>query len=206
MNKGVLVVLSGPSGSGKGTVAKQFMEESEDTYLSISATTRDPRPGEVRGVHYSYVSKDQFLEMINRDELLEYAEYVGNFYGTPAKPVDEMLKAGKNVLLEIDIQGGLQVCKKRPDAILVFLVPPSLEELEKRLRGRGTETDEVIAQRLKKSFDEYELASEVYNYVIENSTVELAVEKLKSIFIAERCRADRVPLSDFIPNCQEERN
>lgn len=191
MSKGVLLVLSGPSGAGKGTVALSYARRFKETHLSLSATTRAPREGEREGEHYKYVSRDKFMDMIKNNEMIEYAEYVGNYYGTPAKPVDDMLNSGKNVLLEIDIQGGLQVREKRPDAVLVFLVPPSIAELEKRLRGRGTESDDVIEERLRRALEEYEKAAASYEYVIINNTVESAVKKLEAIFVAERCKRDK---------------
>ena len=147
MQKGLLLVVSGPSGCGKGTVLKEVMQQ-QDLYYSVSLTTRAPRPGEVDGVQYHFVSKEQFEEMIARDEVLEHAEFCGNYYGTPRDAVEAMRNEGKNVILEIEVQGAQQVMQKCPDAVSIFIAPPSMTELEKRLRGRGTEAEEVIQKRL----------------------------------------------------------
>lgn len=191
MNDGILMVLSGPSGSGKGTVAKKLTETASNIFLSVSATTREPRAGEENGKQYYFLKKDKFLQMIKDGEFIEHAEYDGNYYGTPAAPVRRILAEGKNVLLEIDIQGGLQVRRIIPDTVLVFLVPPSRTELEKRLRGRRTESDELIERRLKLAMTEYEQASE-YDYIVVNDTVEEAVLKLRSIIAAERCKSTKI--------------
>ena len=193
MSNGVLVVVSGPSGAGKGTVVRRLIEKYEGIFLSVSATTRQPRQGEIEGIHYFFVSHDKFRSMIERDELIEHAEYAGNFYGTPADPVRERTERGEHVLLEIDIQGGVQIKKKLPDTVLIFLAPPSLEELEKRLRGRGTENDEVIRNRLNIAAREYAVAKE-YDYIVINDTVDEAVERIHSIIVAESCRASRISL------------
>lgn len=202
MSKGVLMVLSGPSGSGKGTVAKLLAETSEEIFLSVSATTRTPRPGEIPAKHYYFVAEEEFLQMIGGGKLLEYANYAGKYYGTPAEPVQQMLDQGKNVLLEIDLQGGLQVLAKRPDVVLVFLIPPSFQELERRLRGRGTESEEVVAQRLRIAEEEIEQAVR-YHYIVTNGSVPEAAAKIKAIFEAERCRTGRLQLADFFQQNQD---
>ncbi len=172
--KGLLIVLSGPAGTGKGTVVKKIMEDPElKLSYSVSMTTRKMRPGEVDGVNYRFVTREQFEDARDHGKLLECAEYVGNYYGTPADAVEELREQGRNVLLEIEVQGADQVRKKRPDALTIFLVPPSMEELEKRLRGRGTEAEEIIQQRLAKAAAELEQASE-YKYVVCNDEVDLA--------------------------------
>ena len=152
--QGKIFILSGPSGSGKGTVLKSAMREHPDMFLSVSATTRGPRQGEIDGVHYHFIDDDAFLKMIDRDQLLEHAGYAGNFYGTPRIPVDEALDQGRDVMLEIDVQGAQQVYAKRPDAVRIFLAPPSWSELERRLVNRGTDSADKIRQRLTRARDE----------------------------------------------------
>ena len=151
MSKGNLFIVTGPSGAGKGTVLGRVMPSMEDLHYSVSATTRAPREGEEDGVNYYFLRKEQFLEMIGQGAFLEHAEYVGNYYGTPAGPVDECLNKGMDVVLEIEVQGALIVKQKRPEAKLVFIIPPSFSDLELRLRSRGTETEETIAKRLEKA-------------------------------------------------------
>ena len=149
MNKrGTLFVITGPSGAGKGTVLKKVMAATDHLYFSISATTRAPRPGEIHGVHYHFITRESFAQLIREERLLEHAEYVGNFYGTPLDPVLEHLAQGDDVILEIEIQGAKQVKARYPEAALVFIAPPSFDELERRLRGRGTETEETILRRM----------------------------------------------------------
>ena len=174
MKRGNLIVLSGPSGVGKGTVREElFKDTSLGLTYSISMTTRLPRPNEQDGVDYFFVSVDEFKDKINKGELLEYAQFVGNYYGTPLFYVDQLLNEGKNVFLEIEVQGALQVMEKRPDAITIFLVPPTFEELERRIRGRKTEQEDVVLQRLDKA--KKELATkDQYKYVVVNDTIEQA--------------------------------
>ena len=187
--KGVLIVMSGPSGAGKGTLCAHLREQIS-MELSISATTRQPRPGEVDGVNYFFMTRDEFKQKIHEDGFIEWAEVYGNFYGTPRKYVEEMLKNGKNVMLEIDPQGARSVKLCMPDAVLVFIMPPSYKELERRIRGRGTETEEQIRKRLSCAVGEINtLAS--YDYVIINDDIDVAVENLKSIISAERCKVSR---------------
>ena len=180
--QGKIFILSGPSGPGKGTVLKSAMKNHPDMFLSVSATTRPPRTGEVDGVHYHFISDDAFLQMVERDELLEHAGYAGNFYGTPRIPVDEALAQGRDVMLEIDVQGAQQIYAKRPDAVRIFLAPPSWTELEHRLVGRGTDSAEKIQQRLRR--DEMALAAD-YDYFIINDDVERAAAELNDIFRVE---------------------
>ncbi len=187
---GVLVVLSGPSGVGKGTVSKALLQAEPNLVLSVSATTRLPRNGETDGVSYYFVSREKFSLMIEGDEFLEWARVYDNFYGTPRLPVEETLARGKDVLLEIDVQGGLQVKRKLPEAVLIFLLPPSWKELEARLAGRGSESPEEVQKRLQWAKRELQSLS-LYDYVVVNERVEKAVEQIRSIITAEKCRTAR---------------
>ncbi len=180
-NKGLLIVLSGPSGVGKGTILKEFMDDPElKLAFSVSMTTREKRPGEVEGVNYFYVTKGRFEQAKQNGELLECAEFVGNCYGTPLFEVERLRNEGKNVLLEIEVQGAKQVVEKVPDALTIFIVPPSMEELEKRIRGRGTESEEVIASRLNKAKGELQLANQ-YQYVVCNDDIQKSANQIKTI-------------------------
>ena len=188
---GLLMVLSGPSGSGKGTIVKELLSRYDTMRLSVSMTTRDPRPGEEDGVHYYFVTREQFEQTIAEDGFLEYAEYNGNYYGTPIAPVQKMLDEGKNVILEIEVQGAEKVMAKRPDLVSIFIGIPSMEELERRLRGRGTETEEVILQRLDAAH--YELSrANLYQYFVLNDEVAAACDRIKTIIDAEYLRFSRV--------------
>ncbi|MDE3838463.1 guanylate kinase [Bacillus methanolicus] len=190
--KGLLIVLSGPSGVGKGTVRKEIFSQPDIAFeYSISMTTRPPREGEVDGVDYFFKTREEFEELIKQGKLLEYAEFVGNYYGTPIDYVEETLNAGKDVFLEIEVQGARQVREKFPDGLFIFLMPPSLSELKNRIVTRGTETEEVINNRMTVAREEIEMMS-LYDYVVENDRVELAVERIKAIVIAEHCRRERV--------------
>lgn len=190
--KGLLIVLSGPSGVGKGTVRKAVFSETDIKFeYSISATSRPMRPGEVDGIDYFFKTRQQFENMIKNEELLEYTEYVGNYYGTPVNYVQDTLEKGKDVFLEIEVEGAKQVRKKFPDGLFIFLIPPSLSELEKRIKTRGTETDDLIKNRMSIAREELKMMN-LYDYVIENDRVENAVEKIKSIVVAEHCRRNRV--------------
>ena len=190
MRKGRTFVVSGPSGVGKSTVLKALLESRKNLYFSVSATTRDPRPGELDGIHYHFMDVESFRKWIAMDQFLEYAEYVGNFYGTPKKFVDDAMEAGKDVILEIEIQGAAKVREKMPEAVSLFLVPPSFEELSRRLHGRGTDSEEKIQQRLETARRE---AKEIvnYDYIVVNDTVDRAVGEILAILIAEGCRKER---------------
>ena len=189
--EGMLIVLSGPSGSGKGTIIKSLLEQRKDTVLSISMTTRDPRFGEQEGVHYFFRTREEFEQTIANDGFLEYAEYNGNYYGTPIAPIQRWLYEGKNVILEIEVQGAEKVMDKREDLVSIFLAVPSMEELESRLRGRGTETGEVIERRLAAAKQELTRAFR-YQYVVLNDEVEQAVARLNTIIDAESYRYSRM--------------
>lgn len=186
--RGILTVISGFSGSGKGTVTRELVSRYKDNYwLSVSATTRQAREGEAHGVHYFFVSDERFKEMIAQDEFLEYAEFVSHSYGTPRKSVEEHLAAGQDVILEIEQQGAFQVKKAMPEAILIFLVPPSIEELERRLRGRGTETEAQIRARLEQAAVESEYM-ELFDYLIVNDQVDHCVEDIHHLIRTEGSR------------------
>lgn len=189
-NKGLLIVLSGPSGSGKGTILHDVMEQETSVMLSVSATTRAPREGEQDGVNYFFLSKEQFEQLIADDGVLEHACYCGNYYGTPRKAVEDAMQNGKDVILEIDVQGALQIKKKFPECVTIFILPPSIEVLEKRLRGRQTEDEATVQKRLSKAKEELLFAAQ-YDYVIVNGELEAAVEDMKAILRAEHCRAAR---------------
>lgn len=183
--RGKLFILSGPSGVGKGTVRELVMkDQSLNLSYSISMTTRKPRAGEINGVHYFFVSEKEFDEAIKNNELLEYACFVSNYYGTPKAFVDKLLDSGKNVLLEIEVQGAMQVVEKCKDAITIFMMPPSFEELEKRIRGRRSEPEEIVLQRLTKAQREMKLQDN-YKYVVVNDTIENASQKIAKIIKEE---------------------
>lgn len=183
MERGELIVVSGFAGTGKGTLMKLITEKYDEYMLSVSATTRNPRPGEENGIHYFFKTKEEFQEMIEKDELLEYASYVGNYYGTPKSFVEEMRSKGLNVILEIEIQGALKIKEKFPDAILLFVLPPSAAELKARLVGRGTETEDVIAKRLGRACEEAE-GIDKYDYVLVNDELDECVERMHAIIKA----------------------
>lgn len=186
--KGTLMVVSGPAGVGKGTIVKLACEKAKgNIHLSISATTRNPRPIDKEGVTYYFKTKEEFQSMIEHNEVLEWAEYVGNYYGTPRKPVEEALSKGVDVILEIEVQGAMQIKKNFPGAVLTFVAPPSREELENRLRGRGTETEEQILSRLKTAEGELSRMNE-YDYIVVNDQIEQASEDLLTILRAEKLK------------------
>lgn len=202
MSKGLLVVISGPSGCGKGVICSELIRRNDDTCLSISATTRDMRPGEQEGVTYFYKTKEEFEQMIAEDKVLEYAcVYSGNYYGTPKDYVFSKLDEGKNVILEIEMQGAANIKKKVPESVLVFLAPPSKEELKNRIVGRGRESAELIAERLSLVDSELARASE-YDYVVVNDEIEKCVERIEAIFKAEKCAQKRN--SEFIQKLIEQ--
>lgn len=183
--QGLLVVISGPSGTGKGTVIQHLLEHHDRIQLSISATTRQPREGDIDGVHYHFLTKEQFEEMIAQDAVLEYATYCDQYYGTPKAPIENWRGDGDDVILEIEVQGGAQVKQKCPDCVTIFILPPSLEELENRLRGRGTEEEEKIQKRLQTAKDELKEA-ERYDYTVVNTEVADTAERIMEIIQTER--------------------
>ena len=187
MKTGKTFIISGPSGVGKSTVLRELLRDRDDLYFSISATTRTPREGEIDGVHYHFINVDRFREMIQEDEFLEYAEYVGNFYGTPKRFVDEAMEQGEDVILDIEVQGALQVVHKRPDVVRIFIAPPSWQALEERLTSRGTDSPEKVQKRLVRAKVELQTAN-TYDYFVINDTVERAVREINAIMLAEHCR------------------
>lgn len=195
IKKGLLIVISGPSGTGKGTVCKALLEQNK-FWISVSATTRAPRKGEVDGENYYFITKENFLERIHKEDFLEYAEVYGNYYGTPKSNVLGKLDRGEDVILEIDIQGALKVKENYPDGVFIFILPPSMEELKKRITNRGTETEESLMTRFKSAYKEINFVSK-YNYAVVNDTVEEAVRKIECIIAAERCRVDRIKNTIF---------
>lgn len=184
-NKGLLVVLSGPSGAGKGTVLKALLAGCGHVRLSVSATTRAPRPGETDGKEYYFLSREKFTELADAGGMLESAEYCGNLYGTPVAPVEKWMEEGLDVVLEIETQGGAQVRRKRPDAVGIFILPPSVRELERRLRGRATEPEEAVRRRLSAARTEIRRARE-YDYVVVNDSVARAADEIRAILAAEK--------------------
>lgn len=195
MSKGLLIVFSGPSGVGKGTVLKEYLKNRDNIAFSVSATTRAPREGEVHGQHYFFLAKEAFEELVQNDGMLEHAQFAGNRYGTPRKAVEQNLEKGIDVVLEIEVQGAMQVKTQCPDALLVFVMPPSFEELRRRLSGRGTEDPATVERRLSNAAREMEAAKQ-YDYIVVNNTVEDAAVQLSQIVQAAKHSAKY--LSDFI--------
>lgn len=189
--KGLLIVISGPSGSGKGSVIKDLLKKNKNIWLSISCTSRQPRGNEKDQVEYYFLTKEQFEKKIENNEMLEYAQYGDNYYGTPKEHIKNHLDHGEDVILEIEIQGALKVKELLPETLFIFILPPSMQELRKRLEGRNTESKEKIEKRFKIAYNEINEVSK-YNYVVVNDNIEIASTKINSIITAERCRVDRI--------------
>lgn len=189
MRKGKTFIICGPSGVGKGTVVARLLASDPTLYFSVSATTRPPRPGEVNGVHYHFLTREQFEQWIADGEFLEHARFVDNLYGTPRRYVDEAMERGRDVLLDIEIQGADQVYRKRPETVRIFVAPPSWDELERRLIGRGTEDMEKVRSRLERGKQEFAAAKD-FDYFVINDTVDQAVDDIRAIMRAEHCRPD----------------
>lgn len=199
--KGILLVVSGFSGAGKGTVVNRLREKYDEYALSISMTSRKPRPTDVEGETYFFVTREKFEKTIAENGLLEYAEYCGNYYGTPRAFVEEQLNAGKNVILEIEIQGATNIKKAFPESLLIFITPPSATELERRLKGRGTETDDVIAKRLKRAFEESD-GMDTYDYIVVNDDLEECVDEVHRII--DLARRQPLRMKSFIEEMKEQ--
>ena len=191
-NTGQIIVISAPSGAGKGTIIKKLLEnDSKNRWLSVSATSRKPRVGEKEGINYYYITEEEFQKRIKEDYFLEYTNYAGNYYGTPREYIKDKITKGIDVILEIEIEGANNIKKLIPEALFIFIMPPSLKELVKRLKGRGTETNEKIIKRFNAAYKEVNEVTK-YNYVVVNDEIDTAVDKIESIIKAERCRVDRI--------------
>lgn len=199
--QGLLLVISAPSGAGKGTIINKMLEKNNNLWLSVSETSRPMRANDIDGITYHFCTKEEFEEKIKDDYFLEYALYANNYYGTPKKYIQEHLSKGQDVILEIEIQGAMQIKKLIPEALFIFIMPPSLNELKKRLVGRGTDTKEKILERFKIAYQEMNDVTK-YNYVVVNDEIDVAADKILSIIKAERCRVDRI--EDVFLNTEEE--
>ncbi len=204
MTRGKLFVVSGPSGAGKGTICKEILDEEKNMKLSVSMTTRQPRQGEENKVHYHFVSRDSFEELIEAEGFMEYADVYGNLYGTPKAQVVKWMNEGTDVLLEIDVQGALQIKKNYPEGVFIFILPPSIDELKNRIKGRGSETEESMRRRLGEAVREISLIGE-YDYGVVNEAVDEAVERIRAIISAERCKLDEEKVRNTLNRYKEER-
>ena len=202
MNKGLLIVVSGPSGAGKGTICRQLLNTTSEIKLSVSVTTRNPRAGEVEGENYFFVEKNAFEELIEKNDLLEYARVYDNYYGTPRKYVMDHINQGKDVLLEIDIQGALQIKEKYPEGVFIFILPPSMKELKRRIIHRGSETEASLEKRFQSAFEEINYVKK-YDYCVVNDQLDQAVERVRAIIKAEKCKVTK-DIEEIILKYKEE--
>lgn len=189
--RGTLVVISGPSGAGKGTICEALKAKNPNVWLSISCTSREIRPGDIANETYFFLTKQEFEEKITKDEFLEYAVYNDQYYGTPKDKIEEQLNQGKDVILEIEVQGAIQIKEKLPEAIFIFIMPPSMEELKFRLKNRKTESEEKVLKRFQRAYQEINEITK-YNYVVVNDKLETAIAKVEAILLSETCRVDRI--------------
>ena len=187
MTKGKLFVVSGPSGAGKGTICKEILDQERNIEMSVSMTTRSPRKGEIDKVHYHFVDRESFEKLIEEDGFMEYADVYGNFYGTPKRKVLEWINAGIDVILEIDVQGAMQIKKNYPEGVFIFILPPSLTELKNRIKGRGSETEETMARRLGEALNEIRCIDK-YDYRVINEELDVAIDRVRAIITAEQCK------------------